>query len=107
MRRTPFIIFLAGLIILASFSYLTGRHPESQTQWSNNETQSPPERKQLKSPLANPRIMVHKAARKLELYSGEELLRTYRIGLGFSPVDDKKQAGDGATPEGVLLVCEE
>jgi murein L,D-transpeptidase YafK len=44
--------------------------------------------------------MVHKAARKLELYSGEELLRTYRIGLGFSPVADKKQAGDGATPEG-------
>ena len=47
---------------------------------------------------------IHKAARKLELYSGEALLRTYRIGLGFSPVADKKQEGDGATPEGDFYV---
>ncbi len=32
------------------------------------------------------------------------LLRTYKAGLGFSPVADKKQEGDGATPEGEFYV---
>ncbi|HEX6730960.1 MAG TPA: L,D-transpeptidase [Pyrinomonadaceae bacterium] len=110
MRRTLFITFLAGLIFFASFggrqvAKSSGRHPESQQQRSSSETQSAqPDRKPLILPLENPRIMVHKAARKLELYSGEALLRTYRIGLGFSPVADKKQEGDGATPEGDFYV---
>ena len=62
------------------------------------------ERKPLTLPLKNPRIVVYKAQRKLELYSERELLRTYKIGLGFSPVSDKQQEGDGATPEGEFYV---
>ena len=110
MRRTIFITFFAGLIFFASFSCRqvaksSDRHPDSQPQRSSSETQSSqPDRQALKLPLENPRIVVHKAARKLELYSGEALLRTYRIGLGFSPVTDKKQEGDGATPEGDFYV---
>lgn len=56
------------------------------------------------SPINTPRIVVYKSARKLELYSGKTLLRTYRAGLGFSPVADKKREGDGATPEGEFYV---
>ena len=56
------------------------------------------------SPIDAPRIVVYKRARKLELYSGKTLVRTYRVGLGFSPVDDKKREGDGATPEGEFYV---
>ena len=58
----------------------------------------------LPNSIENPRIVVYKAARKLELYSDHELLRTYRVGLGFNPVTDKKQEGDGATPEGDFYV---
>ncbi|HKO96033.1 MAG TPA: L,D-transpeptidase [Pyrinomonadaceae bacterium] len=58
----------------------------------------------LKLPLKNPRIVVYKAQRRLELYSDGSLVRTYRIGLGLNPVADKKQQGDRATPEGEFYV---
>jgi murein L,D-transpeptidase YafK len=58
----------------------------------------------LELPLEKPRIVVWKAARKLELYANDKLLRTYKAGLGFSPVADKVREGDGATPEGEFYV---
>jgi murein L,D-transpeptidase YafK len=58
----------------------------------------------LKAPLKNPSIVVHKNKRLLELYSDGQLLRSYRVGLGFNPVDDKQREGDGSTPEGDFYV---
>jgi murein L,D-transpeptidase YafK len=55
-------------------------------------------------PVQKPHIVVYKRERKLELYSNKTLLRTYRVGLGFSPVADKVREGDGATPEGEFYV---
>ena len=55
-------------------------------------------------PITTPRIVVYKHDRKLELYSDQQLVRTYRVGLGFSPVTDKQREGDGATPEGDFYV---
>ena len=55
-------------------------------------------------PVVKPRIVVYKSARKLEFYSDKTLLKTYHIGLGFSPVADKVREGDGATPEGEFYV---
>jgi murein L,D-transpeptidase YafK len=54
--------------------------------------------------IDKPHIIVYKKARKLELYSDKQLVRTYRVGLGFSPVADKQREGDGATPEGEFYV---
>jgi murein L,D-transpeptidase YafK len=71
---------------------------------TNASNQQAAERKPLTVPLKNPRIVVHKRDRKLELFSDQELLRTYRVGLGFNPVDDKVREGDGATPEGEFYV---
>lgn len=51
-------------------------------------------------------VVVHKAQRRLELYSGKRLLKRYRIALGFNPIGDKKREGDGRTPEGKFYVCE-
>ena len=56
------------------------------------------------STVESPRIVVYKKERKLELYSDQTLLRTYRVGLGFSPVADKQREGDGATPEGDFYI---
>ncbi len=58
----------------------------------------------LKLPVKNPRIIVRKAARKLELYSDDVLLKTYKAGLGLNPVADKKQEGDRCTPEGEFYI---
>ena len=62
------------------------------------------DRPRLELPLESPRIVVRKADRRLDLYSGEKLLRSYKAGLGFSPVADKLREGDGATPEGEFYV---
>jgi len=45
-------------------------------------------------------VVVHKAARRLELYRGNELLKAYQISLGRHPTGAKTQQGDGRTPEG-------
>lgn len=54
--------------------------------------------------LSNPRIVVRKSARTLELFDGDRLVRTYKIGLGFAPDGDKEKSGDGKTPEGEFYV---
>ena len=45
-------------------------------------------------------VVVHKAARRLELYRGGQLLKSYRVSLGRHPTGPKQQQGDGRTPEG-------
>jgi murein L,D-transpeptidase YafK len=55
-------------------------------------------------PLQDPQIVVKKSKRQLMLYAGDQLLRTYPVGLGFNPVGDKVREGDGATPEGTFYV---
>ena len=63
-----------------------------------------PQRTLLKLPLNEPRIVVYKSERRLELYSDGRLVRIYRIGLGLNPVPDKVRQGDRATPEGDFYV---
>ena len=58
----------------------------------------------LKHPLKNPRIVIMKSERRLELYSGGNVVRRYKVGLGLSPVEDKVRQGDRRTPEGEFYV---
>ncbi|HEX4901130.1 MAG TPA: L,D-transpeptidase family protein, partial [Pyrinomonadaceae bacterium] len=41
---------------------------------------------------------------QLLLYSRDKLMRTYRLGLGLSPVGDKVRQGDRRTPEGEFYI---
>lgn len=50
------------------------------------------------------RIVVHKAARILELHCGARVVRRFEASLGFAPVGHKEQEGDGRTPEGEYLI---
>ena len=50
------------------------------------------------------RIVVMKSARRMYLLNGKNVLRSYQIGLGFSPRGDKKVEGDGKTPEGLYYI---
>jgi len=59
----------------------------------------------LKLPLSRPKVLVEKSARRLALYSGGEVVRSFRIGLGEKPDGDKERAGDRRTPEGIYYVC--
>ncbi len=50
------------------------------------------------------RVMIFKQSRIMHLVSGKRILKSYRIDLGFAPVGDKKQSGDGKTPEGAYHI---
>jgi hypothetical protein len=62
------------------------------------------ENSKLSSEIENPRLVVKKSERKLEVFDGEKLLKTYKIALGFAPEGDKEQEGDGKTPLGEFYV---
>lgn len=46
------------------------------------------------------RVVVHKAAHRLSLYSGNRLLGEYKVQLGLNPTGQKKREHDFRTPEG-------
>ncbi len=56
------------------------------------------------SKLENPRLVVKKHERKLHIFNGENLIKTYKIVLGVNPEGDKSEEGDGKTPEGEFYV---
>jgi murein L,D-transpeptidase YafK len=106
MKRPVLIILLlltaTGLASLqqASLAGLPALRPEKLA----TNAQPPPQRAALKLPLKNPRIVVHKSKRRMELYSDGAPVRTYKIGLGLNPVPDKIRQGDRATPEGDFYI---
>ena len=57
-------------------------------------------------PMSDPKIIVWKSERRLDLYDGDEVVKSYRIGLGFAPEGDKEKEGDGRTPEGEYYICQ-
>lgn len=50
------------------------------------------------------RIVIEKAARRMQLFQDGQPVRTYQISLGFAPEGDKERQGDGKTPEGEFTV---
>ncbi|GGB72540.1 hypothetical protein GCM10007424_10600 [Flavobacterium suaedae] len=50
------------------------------------------------------RLVVYKSKRIMEAYSGNELLKTYKIALGKNPVGHKEYEGDNRTPEGDYII---
>ena len=99
-RKVQLLLAISGLLVFA-VGCSQSVFVEAKNSAPNSQAA---ERKPLTLPLKNPQIVVYKAQRKLELYSDQELLRTYKVGLGFNPVADKVQEGDGATPEGEFYV---
>lgn len=49
-------------------------------------------------------IIVDKAERRLDVLSGDKIIRTYPMRLGFSPGGTKEKEGDGKTPEGDYVI---
>lgn len=49
-------------------------------------------------------IVVNKGARKMYLLHNQDILREYKVDLGFAPAGAKQVEGDGKTPEGTYLI---
>jgi murein L,D-transpeptidase YafK len=50
------------------------------------------------------RIVVLKSQRIMQAFSGDKILKTYKISLGINPVGDKETEGDKRTPEGNYFI---
>lgn len=50
------------------------------------------------------RVVVQKGQRRMYLLNGSEVLRAYKVDLGFAPVGHKNVEGDGKTPEGTYNI---
>jgi murein L,D-transpeptidase YafK len=90
LRLIIFFLLLVGLGLLAASLY------------------SPPVQVTLPPPPAVTgnidRIVIEKSARRMQLYQGDTVVRTYAIALGFTPLGDKLRQGDGRTPEGEFTI---
>jgi len=51
------------------------------------------------------RVVVHKSRRRMDVFADGDILKSYLVELGPSPVGDKRRQGDMRTPEGDLYVC--
>ncbi len=100
--RGPSLIIVVSVLMIIACSML-GSSAKQETAPGMAQQQNGV-RTPLTLPVDKPRIVVYKHDRKLEFYSDQTLLRTYRVGLGFSPVADKVKEGDGATPEGEFYI---
>ena len=100
-----FCVIISAVIFVFAFMESTDKR-NSLIQYENPfETIAESVKKDEPLPkLENPRIVVKKKERKLEVFDDEKLVKTYKIGLGFAPEGDKETEGDGKTPEGDFYV---
>jgi murein L,D-transpeptidase YafK len=49
-------------------------------------------------------ILVEKAAKRMTLFDGDRIIRTYSIALGKNPEGAKVKKGDQRTPEGIYFI---
>jgi len=96
-----------ALSILIGFAFLLDVNSETAVQGSGEATESiaAGDSSVFQGPIADARIDVLKRSRQLILYSGNKVVKQYRIGLGFNPEGPKVRQGDGRTPEGSYYVC--
>ncbi|MEQ8244280.1 MAG: L,D-transpeptidase family protein [Fulvivirga sp.] len=83
-RRILFILILLLLSSLLGYNY-----------WPEDS---------LPEDIIAAKLVVHKSQRILELWSKNEIIKTYKISLGQNPVGHKEQEGDSKTPEGVYYI---
>jgi murein L,D-transpeptidase YafK len=96
------VAVVALLCAALAESEVNPNHDEATNVAASQNARS---RAPLVLPLVEPRIVVSKSARRLDLYSDGRVVRAYRVALGKNAVDDKERAGDRRTPEGEFYVC--
>lgn len=90
---------LLSAIAVAGFLF----HPNAYAAASNGPPAPPADWEKFATPKAD-RIVVYKAARRLELRHGTTVMKTYHIALGRNPVGPKIEEGDYKTPEGTYFI---
>lgn len=87
------------------------RRDGSSGAWPATPTSAPEtlrtavQRLNLPLPLPQGRVVIDKSERRLDLYNGSTLVKSYRVALGNRPSGHKAKQGDGRTPEGDFYIC--
>lgn len=95
---------VAALIILGWFAVSSSKQGDASFARTAPLDEDPAVHERSLEPLVNPGIVVIKSKRLLRLYSNDSLVKTYRVALGLSPVENKERAGDRRTPEGEFYI---
>ncbi len=75
------------------------------TSTAPGKTESPSSETELNQSLVPvDYVLVKKGERKLFLYAGPDLVKSYNIALGKQPVGQKQKEGDSRTPEGLYTL---
>lgn len=99
------ILFSVITIIAADQFFIMPWHNSDLVRTKNNTLEKVNNEASLNSvKMENPRILIKKKARTLELFDNDKLVKTYKIALGSEPVGDKEVEGDGKTPEGDFYI---
>jgi murein L,D-transpeptidase YafK len=93
MRRVLILGFLGGALALAIWASL----------WHWGSAPQPPS-VDLTGIDQFERLVVEKSARRLTAFHDGEPVLVLDVALGFAPIGDKKQEGDGKTPEGIFHI---
>lgn len=92
------------IVFLASASFLScGQSSSDSLQLAANLENQTPLLEQVRAnryAAKNLKILIDKSDYTLQVFHKDSLLITYPCVFGFNAIDDKKQEGDGATPEG-------
>ena len=100
-------VLVAGVVLSDTYRGIRELPPKARMQVVTplSKTETTVNDKALPEKLAAPHVVIYKSKRRLELYDGTVLLRSYPVALGRTPRGDKAREGDGATPEGTFFIC--
>jgi murein L,D-transpeptidase YafK len=103
-QLTNGFVFVSLILFSACQSNLSPKPVSAQPRSGSSDTAQAGDKSSLQLPLVKPKILVKKSRRQLLLFSGDTLVRTYRVGLGLNPSGDKVREGDRRTPEGDFYI---
>jgi murein L,D-transpeptidase YafK len=109
-RHLGLILSGLGLLAIACWLILRALHwlPYGSPNWADVEARARALCQQHNLPYPPPHrsVVIHKRARKLQLFSGQTLLAEYPIALSARPEGAKQREGDRKVPEGHYFICE-
>ncbi|KRG34926.1 MULTISPECIES: murein L,D-transpeptidase family protein [unclassified Psychrobacter] len=97
--RRLFVVIGLGLTTIMSTSAIGYVKTASSDAKSTGNNGQP-----ISSMVVIDKVFVDKSDRILQLLSGDQVIKSYRIALGDSPVGHKQQQGDERTPVGAYIL---